>query len=173
MRQCFNFNEANNGTNAWVTNLIGPYLNGSDSYVISPCFDFSALTVDPVFRFAHIFDTENCCDEGFVDVSIDGGTNWTRLGLSGQGINWYDDALNNEWDGDGVNGDGSGWRNAEHILDGVAGEANVRIRIGFSSDGSIGAEGFGFDDIEIFEFPLLCGGCKLAPLMDADLVLKM
>lgn len=164
-------NEANNGVNAWVTNLTGLYDNNSNSYVVSPCFDFSALTIDPVFRFAHIFDTENCCDEGFVDVSVDGGANWTRLGLAGQGINWYDDATNNEWDGDGVNGAGSAWRTAEHILDGVAGEANVRIRIGFSSDGSVVAEGFGFDDIEIFEFPTINAGVTeiLAPLSACSL----
>lgn len=164
-------NEANNGVNSWVTNLAGPYANNSNSYVVSPCFDFSALTVDPVFRFAHIFSTENCCDEGFVDISIDGGTNWTRLGLAGQGINWYDDAVNNEWDGDGAGDAGSMWRTAEHVLDGVAGEGNVRIRVGFSSDGSVDGEGFGFDDIEIFEFPTVNAGVTeiLAPLNGCSL----
>lgn len=151
-------NAANNGVNAWVTNLAGDYPNGENAFVVSPCFDFSALTVDPVFRFAHIFDTENCCDEGFVDITFDEGATWTRLGLSGQGVNWYDDAANSEWDGDGVNGAGTAWRNAEHVLDGAAGQSSVRIRIGFSSDGSVANEGFGFDDIEIFEFPTVNAG---------------
>lgn len=163
--------EANNGVNAWVTNLTGDYDGSEDSYVESPCFDFSALTVDPVFRFAHIFDTEDCCDEGFVDISIDGGTNWTRLGLAGQGVNWYDDGGSNWWDGDGANGAGSMWRTAEHVLDGTAGESTVRIRIYFSGDGSINGEGFGFDDIEIFEFPTVNAGVTeiLAPMSGCGL----
>lgn len=158
--------QANNGSNAWVTNLDGAYANNENSYVESPCMDFSALAVDPVFRFAHIFNTEDCCDEGFVEITIDGGTTWTRLGAAGEGLNWYDDAANNEWDGDGVAGNGSAWRNAEHILDGTAGQAEVRIRIHFSSDGSIAAEGFGFDDVEIFEFPSVNAGVTeiLSPL---------
>ncbi len=147
--------EANNGSNAWVTNLDGDYATSEMSYVESPCFNFSSLTVDPVFRFAHIFDTENCCDEGYVDISLDGGLTWSRLGAAGEGINWYDDATNNEWDGTGVTSGGTQWRTAEHRLDNTAGEAQVRIRIAFSSDGSIENEGFGFDDIQIFEFPTI------------------
>ncbi|MCB0754072.1 MAG: T9SS type A sorting domain-containing protein [Flavobacteriales bacterium] len=150
--------EANNGMNAWVTNLTGEYPINSESYVESPCFDFSGLTVDPIFRFAHIFSTENCCDEGFIDISLDGGANWSRLGAAGEGINWYDDATNNDWDGDGASDAGSMWRTAQHVLDGAAGQSQVKLRIAFSSDFSVNGEGFGFDDIEIFEFPTINAG---------------
>jgi len=143
---------ANNGNNAWVTNLTGDYANNELSFVQSPCFDFSLLSDDPVFRFAHIFDTENCCDEGYVEISTDGGTTWNRLGAAGEGINWYDDAINNEWDGTGSTSGGTQWRTAEHKLDGAAGQSSVRLRIAFSSDGSGVNEGFGFDDIQIVEF---------------------
>ena len=34
--------------------LTGNYNNGELSFVESPCFDFSSLTVDPVFRFAFV-----------------------------------------------------------------------------------------------------------------------
>lgn len=146
-------NSANSGVNAWVTNLDGDYATSEFSFVESPCMDFSSLTIDPVFRFAHIFDTENCCDEGFVDISYDAGTTWLRLGTTGEGENWYDDATNDWWDGTGVTSGGTQWRTAEHLLDSAAGESSVKIRIVFSSDGSIQNEGFGFDDIEIFEQP--------------------
>lgn len=146
---------ASSGVNAWVTNLDGNYLNDELSFVQSPCFNFSSLTDDPVFRFAHIFDTENCCDEGYVEISLDGGTTWTRLGVAGEGINWYDDATNNEWDGTGTTSGGTAWRTAEHLLDNAAGESSVKIRIIFSSDGSVQNEGFGFDDIAIFEQPAI------------------
>ena len=62
---------AYSGVNAWVTNLTGQYPNNELSYVESPCFDFSSLLIDPIFEFAQIFNTEQCCDEGYVDVSID------------------------------------------------------------------------------------------------------
>lgn len=150
--------EANNGSNAWVTNLTGDYSSNEESYVESPCFDFSALTDDPVFRFAHIFDTENCCDEGFIDISLDGGSTWNRLGVAGEGINWYDDSFNDEWDGTGAGTGPSQWRNAEHRLDGAAGQSSVRLRISFSSDFSGQNEGFGFDDIAIVEFSPINAG---------------
>ena len=144
------------GINSWVTDLDANYVDGEISYIESPCFDFSSLMIDPVFRVAQIFNTESCCDEGYVDVSIDAGVTWTRLGLSGEGTNWYNDAFANEWDGDsGIPGE---WRIATHLLDNTAGEGSVKIRIGFSSDGSINFEGFGFDDIEIFEQPPINAG---------------
>jgi hypothetical protein len=140
---------ANSGINAWVTNLSGQYPISELSYIESPCFDFSSLSIDPIFEFAQIFNTEDCCDEGYVDLSTDAGATWTRLGIAGEGTNWYNDAFNNEWDGE--SGDSTDWRIASHLLDGTAGESSVKIRIGFSSDGSINAEGFGVDDISIFE----------------------
>jgi subtilisin-like proprotein convertase family protein len=175
-------NEANSPSNAWVTNLDGDYENSELSFVESPCMDFSALTVDPVFRFAHIFDTENCCDEGFVDISYDAGATWLRLGNAGEGENWYDDTFNNEWDGTGVTSGGTEWRIAEHLLDSAAGESSVKIRIGFSSDGSVTNEGFGFDDIEIFEQPAVnasvneilspVSGCALGASEEVTIVIE-
>lgn len=142
---------AYSGLNAWVTNLTGPYALNELSYVESPCFDFSTLLIDPILEFAQIFNTEQCCDEGYVDVSVDAGVTWTRLGLAGEGTNWYNDVFNNEWDGN--SGDSTVWRIASHLLDGTAGQGSVKIRIGFSSDFSVLAEGFGFDDISIYEQP--------------------
>ncbi len=139
--------EANSGLNAWVTNLAGNYDNNEENFIISPCFDFSGYDLDPVLSFAHIFATENCCDGGWVDVSIDGGQTWTRLGTQGSGTNWYNNGGLNRWNG--ISGDSGVWRNASHILDGTAGESAVRIRFYFDSDGSVINEGFGVDDVSI------------------------
>jgi len=148
-------NAANSGVNAWVTNLSGTYQNNENSYLISPCFDFSGLAIDPILSFAHIYNTESCCDEGWVDVSTDGGATWTRLGAFGGGENWYNDNFNNWWDGN--SGTAGVWRNAMHLLDNMAGEPSVRIRFFFSSDGSVLAEGFGVDDVRIEEQPAVNG----------------
>ncbi|MBW2461653.1 MAG: hypothetical protein JRH11_08400, partial [Deltaproteobacteria bacterium] len=133
---------AANGTGAWVTNLDGDYNNSEDSYIESPVLDFSTATADPLLRFSHIFVTEGCCDEGWVEVSTDGGSTFNKVGTAATGISWYNDATNDWWDGTS-----SGWRNAQHTLAGTAGEADVRIRFVFSSDSSATREGFGVDDI--------------------------
>ena len=38
---------------------------------------------------------------------------------------------------------------AENVLTGLAGQSSVKIRIGFSSDGSVTREGFGIDNVSI------------------------
>ena len=167
-------NAANNGTNAWVTNLDGAYAANELSYVESPCFDFSALSDDPVFRFAHIFATENGWDQGYVEISVDGGMTWTRLGAQGEGINWYDDATDIAWNGTGSATGGTQWRTAEHRLDGAAGQSSVRLRISFDSDGSTNGEGFGFDDISISEYSPINAGVTtiLTPTSNCGLGLE-
>ncbi|MCF8276413.1 MAG: T9SS type A sorting domain-containing protein [Flavobacteriales bacterium] len=146
---------ANSGVNAWVTNLAGAYVINEDSYLESPCFDFSALTIDPILEFAHIYETEECCDQGYVEISFDGGTTWTLLGVAGEGENWYNDGDNNEWNG--TSGAPTVWRNAKHLLDGAAGQGSVKIRFAFSSDISLNYDGFGVDDISISEQPPING----------------
>lgn len=132
------------GNNAWVTNLTGDYNSNELSYVTSPCFDFSSVAVDPFIRFDHNYITESCCDEGWVEVSTDGGNIWNKVGASGTGINWYNDAGNDWWDGTS-----NGWRLAAYQLTGTAGQASVRVRFVFSSDGSVTDEGFAFDNINV------------------------
>jgi cysteine-rich repeat protein len=136
---------AASGTNAWKTNLNGDYNNNEMSYLTSPRFDLTGVTDDPLLRFSQIFVTEECCDEGWVEVSTDDGMTWRKLGEYGQGVNWYNDASDDVWNG----ASGSAWRTAEHVLNGTAGFANVRIRFVFSSDGSQVREGFGIDDVFI------------------------
>ena len=56
--------------------------------------------------------------------------------------------FNQWWDGTSSGGAGV-WVTAENILTGLAGQSSVKIRIGFSSDGSVVREGFGIDDVNI------------------------
>lgn len=136
------------GTSAWITNLTGTYNNSESSYIESPCLDLSSLAVDPVLSFSLTYDTESCCDEGWIDVSINGGVTWSRLSDNGGAAEWYNDLFNQWWDGTSSGGAGV-WVNAENILTGLAGESSVKIRFGFSSDGSVTREGFGIDNISI------------------------
>lgn len=140
-------NAAASGQNAWVTNLTGNYNNNENSYLLSPCFDFSSLTQDPRLSFSLWFDSENCCDEGWVERSIDGGQTWVKVGSAGTGLNWYNNAAMQWWNG---TGGFTGWVTAFNTLTGTAGQANVRLRFVFSSDGSVVREGMGIDNVRIF-----------------------
>jgi len=134
------------GNNAWVTNLDGEYNTNEVSYLVSPCFDFTSLDEDPRISFNINYDSEPCCDEGWVEVSTDGGDSWNKVGVSGSGVNWYNDAGNNWWDG---NGGFEGWAYAQNLLVGTAGEPEVRIRFVMSTDLSINREGMGIDNVYI------------------------
>ena len=135
---------AANGDNAWVTNLAGNYSSSEDSYIESPSFSLEMAGVDPVLSFSLFYTTEGCCDESWVEVSIDGGTSWTKVEDNGGGIGWYNDDTNQWWDG--TNDE---WTTVSVILTGTAGEADVRLRVRFSSDGSVVREGIGIDDVRV------------------------
>lgn len=136
------------GTRAWVTNLTGPYRNSESSWIQSPAIDLSTLGSDPIVSFGLIFETESCCDEGWLELSTNGGASWTKVGEQGTGVNWYNQSTD-EWRD--TNGD---WLRASHVLVGAAGQSDVRIRFRFTADGSITREGFGVDSVSIREaFP--------------------
>lgn len=153
--------------NVWITKLSGAYSDGHDGSLISPQFDLSAYTVDPVLRFSHKFWTESCCDGGMIEMSLDGGITWLQLDDNlGNGPNnntassiaWYNnnDPGFNGW-GDMSDNFGSqvnGWIRSETRLIGAAGQSNVRFRFRFLSDGSVVEEGWAIDDIEVVNIPL-------------------
>lgn len=144
-------NSASSGLNAWVTNLDGNYNNRERSMLLSPCLDFSGLSKDPELSFALWVITEPTFDGAWVETSVDGGP-WTKLGKKdGSGSSWYntiDDINSDWWTGDNIFG---GWRKVRHPLTGLAGEADVRIRIVFRSDEAVVKEGIAIDDILIAE----------------------
>lgn len=141
---------AASGVNAYVTNLDGNYNNDELSYLISPCLDFSSLTTDPVVNFSIYYDTELFWDGAWLEYSTDEGMTWTKVGTMDSGVNWYnfDNFIENL--GDVWAGDSEGWLNAEHSLDGLAGESTVRLRFVFdSSPNGNNFDGIGIDDIFI------------------------
>jgi hypothetical protein len=138
---------AGSGNNAWVTNLSGPYNNSELSYVESPCIDMSNLTNDPTLEFLHTFETEDGFDEGWLELSTDGGQNWSKVLSSPTAVNWYNDSLNQWWEDTSAAGP-TNWQIASNDLLGAAGNV-VKIRFSMSSDGSVINEGFGIDSVSI------------------------
>ncbi|NUO02156.1 MAG: T9SS type A sorting domain-containing protein [Saprospiraceae bacterium] len=137
---------AASGLNAWVTNLTGDHNDSELSYLVSPCYDFSNMTEDPRLSFSLFFDSEACCDEGWVELRLHPDSAWTKVGTSGTGLNWYNDAGNQWWDG---TGGFTGWVTAYNTLTGVAGFSNVNIRFVFSTDFSVVNKGMAVDNIFI------------------------
>lgn len=150
-------NSAASGTNAWVTNLSGNYNSSESSWVTSPVFDFSSLAA-PSIELSIWYDIEFSWDGAVLQSSIDGGTTWVNVGANGDPNNWYtDDTIGGNpggqqegWSGTGAAGTNA-WVTARHALTGLGGQSNVILRIAFGSDTSVTDEGFGFDDINIFE----------------------
>ncbi len=169
---------ANSGINAWVTNLDGTYENGTDAFVESPCFDLSGLSLDPVFRFAFMTNSELGFDGTWVEVSTDAGATWATVGAFGEGTNWYTNEdehganFDEDW-WDEAFGAENEWTVATHLLDGAAGSSSVKIRVFFHSDGSVNTayDGFAFDDVELFEQPSINAGVTeiLAPVSGCGL----
>ena len=132
---------AESGQFAWVTNLLGEYNHSEMSFLLSPCMDMSGTSRDPILRFALIYATESCCDEGWVELSVGGGP-FVKLGAMMDG--WYNHR-SDHWSG--ASGEPNGWMDVSHPLTGAAGIDDVRFRFVFSSDGSVANDGFGIDDV--------------------------
>lgn len=136
---------ASSGSRAWVTGLTTDYLVSEQSYLVSPCFDFSGFGTDPTLSFSYIHDTEPTNDHAFVEISTDGGATWEKLGLFGTGSNWYNDLAGDFWDG--RSGAAGVWVRGSHPLTGAAGSDAVRLRVSFVSNATTQREGFGVDDV--------------------------
>lgn len=142
------------GTDAWATGLAANYHDVTESYLYSPCFDFSAYASDPTVSFDINWDIETDWDGAWLEVSTDGGNSYTKVGAMGNGTNWYNkDVSANQpigevWNGEGVDGS-NGWVSASNRVMGTAGEGSVQFRFVMWSDASTNAEGVAIDNFKI------------------------
>jgi hypothetical protein len=137
-------NTAASGTKAFKvggTSPTGGYNNSEWSYLISPCFDFTTMTVDPRISFAINYHSEARFDGGWLEGSTNGGATWTRIGQRATGINWYNDTITAIARGVWTGPTGLGWKIAQNTLTGFAGKPSCRFRFVFRSDGSINTTG--------------------------------
>jgi PKD repeat protein len=140
---CAVINAPASSPNSWKTNLTGNHNNGENSWVMSPCLNFSSL-VNPAIEM-DVFYKTSVLASVTIEASIDGGNSWFTIGASGDSTNWYNGLLG------GWNGNSASWLTSKHILDSTAGQSDVRLRIAFNG-GFIGTdEGFAFDNIHIYD----------------------
>jgi len=142
---------AASGQNAWVTSLTGNYNSSELSYLESPCFDFSALTADPAIECSIIRNLVEDYDGTWLEMSVDGGQNWEKIGGIGEGKNWY--TTNNQFYsvGEAWSATSDGWITARHALTNAAGESEVHLRFVMSSAPFFQGGGFGVDDVHILK----------------------
>ncbi|MEO7445001.1 MAG: gliding motility-associated C-terminal domain-containing protein [Ferruginibacter sp.] len=163
---------AGGGNKCWVTGgLVNSfYNNGENSWLQSPCFDFSALQF-PEISFKVLWETEKKFDGASFQYSLDGGNTWQLLGSINsnsncEGENWFNTPgityLGNVpgWSGNIQStsgscqggGGSSTWLTARHSLTNLAGQGSVRFRFIFGAGTTCNAyDGFAIDDILIHE----------------------
>lgn len=142
---------AASGQHAWVTSLTENYNSNELSYLESPCFDLTQLSNDPVISFSIARDMESEYDGAWLELSVDGGANWAKVGAINEGLNWYTEEIvigtdTVQW----WSGNSGGWVTARHLLNGAAGESEVHFRFVFASEASFEYGGLGIDDVRIF-----------------------
>jgi hypothetical protein len=151
------------GGNAWATNLTGLSNPKEQSWVLSPCFDFT-LATKPVISLDIWSDTPKRLDGAVLQYLENGvledDAQWKVVGDINSGINWYNDiGISSKpgnqvsgdagWTGEAANGYKS-WKHAVYKLDDLVGKSNIKFRIAFGSNqGS--HEGFAFDNVFIGE----------------------
>jgi hypothetical protein len=151
---------AASGQNCFVNGgLTSTYNNLENSWVESPCFDFSNLCA-PGISLSVLWNSEYSWDGLNLSATTDGGATWQLIGGFGDPYNWYTDnsisgnpgGFASGWSGRAATANGSnGWQTARHTLFNLAGQPSVRFRLNFGSDGSVSDEGVAFDDIRIYD----------------------
>jgi hypothetical protein len=159
-------NAPGGGTQSWITNADGPYNTFEDGAVLSPCFDFSGISV-PAIQFDAWWDSERGFDGAALQYSFDGRSTWNLLGELNDSTasNWYNDGgISSGPGGQSVGwsnfpgfGTGSGpvqgWTAMEYDVSFLGGEPSVLFRFAFASDVSVQYDGFAFDNFSILEIP--------------------
>jgi PKD repeat protein len=167
---------------AWMTDLDQGYNNREFSFVVSPCFDFSSLTL-PYVAFDAQWDTEEIWDGAQLQYRTDSEGEWSVLGSVGSGENWYTSlcaafGYDPSWPSgfpEAWVGTVTEWERASHQLHDLAGEAFVQFRFVFIADESVNDfDGFAFDNFLIADPPDndLELNELLSPVSDTDLGLE-
>jgi hypothetical protein len=138
--------DAVSGQNVWATNLNGPYTDETRSVLVSAPIDLTEFT-SAALVFRHFLVCEEVYDGGFVEISTDGGSNWTLT----RPVGGYPSRIASAQATPGFSGHTDGWALAQFDLYRCLGQADVRIRFVFSSDQGSTGLGWYLDDISVVE----------------------
>ncbi len=144
-------NGAGSGSKCWVTNLTSNYPSNEESFLLSPCLDFSALS-NPKISFLMNFVTESTWDCVVLEQSINGGVTWQRVDSSNN-TELYNAPMMQVGSPDAPvwSNSSSGWSLYQFPLHGMEIQSNCKIRFRFFSDGGVVDEGVAIDSIVIYD----------------------
>ncbi len=141
----------NSGSNAWVTGLVGNYIDNTDASLMTPNYNLSAAGTYTLKLYRK--NTFEIGWDGFrVEYSFDKGDTWFALGTVS--ATWYDFAnnvsatsfpLNEPY----FNATKAAYTLAQWDISSLAGNLNVAFRMRFKSDANTVAAGLAVDDFEI------------------------
>ena len=145
---------AASGTKAWVTNLDGVYSNNESSYIESPCFNFGGAD-SIIFEFKCIGISEDQTDGLTVMYSFNEGETWNPLPNDHDYYwNWYNEENITALGTAGIDTTNGEWLTFRQLLPAeFSNQSLVKFRFVFKSNASLRYEGFGIDDIKIYEAP--------------------
>jgi hypothetical protein len=133
------------GENAWVTGLSYYYSHNENSYLYSPCFDFSNAVLNPNIAFDLQLAISNL--DYFSFQYSEDGVNWNPLTENAESFNWYNDGSNGDfWDIDVAK-----WTPTSSTLevDDLINSNTVTFRTVMNSNASIRKEGAAFDNLHV------------------------
>jgi VCBS repeat-containing protein len=153
------FTDPSSGTKCWYTYVPSYPAPREQSWVTSPCFDFTG-TQKPMLKMDiwRLFNANR--DGANIQASADSGKNWMRIGNIGDGIKWYNSTnilgtpggSETGWSNEFSNGNDTYWVEARHALDMLKGKTRVQFRIAYGSNGTAyNNNGIAFDDVFIGE----------------------
>ena len=142
-----NHMDAYSGRNVWATNRGGNgYQNVTRSDLVSSPINLSGFAAAGLV-FRHFLRSEQDYDGGSVQISTDGGSNWTLLHPDSGYPTLSVAALGTP----GYSGTTGGWVPAIFDLSSYLGQTDVRIRFTFASDEGSTGLGWYLDDISVVE----------------------
>ena len=140
-------NTAPDGTKLWATNLSGSHEAGEVSYLVSPCFDVRGIESDPYFEFHTKYNLRPSA-KFYIEYS-ENGSNWSKLGSQGSGLNWYNHSSHF------FSGTQSNWTKArwQLALNAVTDSSSLQFRFVFENDVNdlSATEGIAIDYVRLYE----------------------
>lgn len=117
-------------TKCWTDSPGGLYGNSINLALTSESLNLPPATATTL-RFWQRYQTENSYDVCRVEISTNGGTNWTQIGS--------------------YTGTNSAWHRVDYDISAYHNKPDVKIRYRLTSDGSVTYDGWYLDDIMIFQ----------------------
>ncbi len=138
------FDSAANGVSYWYSNPSGIQSVEDLNYLQSPCYNLSRQSTDFQLSFNSGYKLGGANEQAWMEVSEDG-INWSKIGTSGSGYNWYNES------GDNWGNINTTWQSSsiKLILANFSIKNRIQFRLVLSQPSGNGGQGFAMDDVNI------------------------